>query len=72
MKHPELLLLPVFMLADYFLTLAGAIQAEKKYSHHFQTEQYELNPAWQPRLGPRHLLITICPFRHLAQQGLSL
>ena len=38
---------PPFMLADYFLTLAGAAQKERKYDDHFKTEHYELNPTWQ-------------------------
>ena len=65
MKNPELLLIPVFMLADYFLTLAGAVQMEKKYSDHFKTEHYELNPIWQRQVAqkkwfnPKHLLITV-------------
>ena len=64
MKHPELFLIPVFMLADYFLTVLGAIQKDKKYSHHFRTEHYELNPVWQKQiaqrqwLSPLHLLAT--------------
>ena len=64
MKHPELLLVPTFMLTDYFLTLAGAIQMEKKYGDHFKTEHYELNPLWQKNVAhkkwfnPKHLLLT--------------
>jgi hypothetical protein len=65
MKHPELLLIPTFMLADYFLTLAGAVQKEKKYGDHFKTEHYELNPIWQRQVAqkkwfnPKHLLLTV-------------
>ena len=64
MKHPELFLVPAFMLADYFLTIVGAKQRDKKYSEHFTTEHYELNPTWQKQiaqgkwLNPKHLLIT--------------
>lgn len=64
MKHPELLLVPLFMLADYFLTIAGAVLKERKYGEHFKVEHYELNPVWQKQVAqmkwfnPRHLLIT--------------
>jgi hypothetical protein len=53
------------MLADYFLTLVGAKQRDKKYSEHFTTEHYELNPMWQKQIAqrkwfsPKHLLLTI-------------
>ncbi len=53
MEYPEALLIPVFMLADYFLTLAGAVQKEKKYSQYFQLLHYELNPAWQKDVSQR-------------------
>ncbi len=65
MRHPEALLLPIMMLADYFLTVAGAILREKGYSLHFRDPHYELNPVWQKHiaekkwLNPRHALLTI-------------
>ena len=65
MRHPEALLIPIFMLFDYYLTIWGAILAEKKYRHHFKIEYYELNPIWQQAIArkrwfnPRHLLMTI-------------
>ena len=65
MKHPEVFLIPVFSLADYFLTLVGAVLREKKFGHHFKTELYELNPVWQSVIAekkwfnPKHLLLTI-------------
>ena len=65
MKYPSLLLLPVFMFVDYFLTVAGAVLKERKYDEHFKTEHYELNPLWQKEIArkrwfnPRHILLTI-------------
>jgi hypothetical protein len=65
MKHPEFLLVPVFMFADYFLTLAGAVLKDRKYGNHFKTEHYELNPIWQEHvaekkwLNARHILFTV-------------
>jgi hypothetical protein len=64
MKHPEILLVPVLLLSDWFLTVLGAIEKEKKHSQHFKTPHYELNPIWQKAIAkkkwfnPRHLLIT--------------
>jgi hypothetical protein len=66
MKHPEVLSFPFLMLADYYLTLIGAVQQEKKYSEHFKSEQYELNPVWQTAVArrqwfnPKHLVLTVC------------
>ena len=65
MKHPEIILLPVLMLADYFLTVLGAVRKERKYAAHFKTQHYELNPLWQKTIArkkwfnPRHLLLTL-------------
>jgi hypothetical protein len=65
MKHPEILLLPVLMLMDYYMTIWGAVLRDKNYSEHFKTEHYELNPVWQNAVGlkkwfnPKHLLITV-------------
>ena len=47
MKHPIVLFVPVLMLCDYFLTIAGYILRERSYGKHFKTEQYELNPYFQ-------------------------
>lgn len=64
MKHPELFLVPALMLADYYLTLAGAALKDRKYGEHFKTRHYELNPVWQKQVAqlkwfnPRHLLVT--------------
>ena len=61
MHHPELLLLPILMFADYFLTVLGAIHAEKKHSQHIRSEHYELNPAWQKaRSGIRRKINRRC------------
>ncbi len=65
MKHTEILLLPLMMIADYLLTVHGAVQREKKYSMHFKTEHYELNPIWQEQIAKkkryslRHFLLTV-------------
>jgi hypothetical protein len=62
MRFPEAILLPVLMLADYLLTVAGATARERGYADHFKLEQYELNPTWQQDVArkrwfnPRHLL----------------
>ena len=65
MIYPEVLLLPVLMLADYYLTVLGAVLRDKKYSEHVIVEQYELNPIFQKAINKRqlinikHLLATI-------------
>ena len=65
MNYPELLLLPILMFADYFLTVVGAVQKEKKYSNHFTVQNYELNPIWQQDIAQkkwlnlRHILFTV-------------
>ena len=65
MKHPEILLLPILMFSDYFLTVLGAIQKVKKYGDHFKTLHYELNPTWQKQISKKqwfnlhHILLTI-------------
>ena len=65
MQYPEILLLPVMMFADYFLTIYGAIKHNQKYSEHFKTEHYELNPKWQQDvkkikwLNLKHIALTL-------------
>jgi hypothetical protein len=65
MDYPAILLIPVFMLADYYLTLVGYVLREEKYGEHFKIDHYELNPVWQNVVSekkwfnPRHLLGTI-------------
>jgi hypothetical protein len=64
MKHPEFLLLPVAMIADYLLTIASARLRDGGYAEHFRTEHFELNPVWQKTvakkrwLNARHLVAT--------------
>jgi hypothetical protein len=64
MQHPEILLIPLLLLADYFLTIAGALLYKRGYGKHVRYENYELNPMWQRSVNavrwfnPRHLLIT--------------
>jgi hypothetical protein len=53
------------MLADYYLTVLGALQAARKYRQHYKTEHYELNPIWQQDIArakwfnPRHLALVV-------------
>src|SRR4051794_17180818 len=64
MKHPEFLLLPAAMIADYLLTIACARLREGGYAEHFKTAHYELNPIWQKTVAKkrwfnaRHLVLT--------------
>ena len=65
MRYPEIILMPIMALVDYFLTVISAIQIEKGYSQHFKTKHYELNPIWQKDIAkkkwfnPRHIFRTI-------------
>lgn len=65
MRHPEFLLLPVAMIADYLLTIAGARLRDGGYAEHFRTAHYELNPVWQQTVAKkrwfnlRHLVLTL-------------
>jgi hypothetical protein len=65
MKHPEFLLLPVAMIADYLLTIASARLRERGHAEHFKTEHFELNPVWQATVAkkrwfnPRYLVLTL-------------
>lgn len=47
MNYPEILLVPIIMIADYYLTLIGAKLRERRYAQHWVTKHYELNPIWQ-------------------------
>ncbi|MEW6352175.1 MAG: hypothetical protein AB1646_24240 [Thermodesulfobacteriota bacterium] len=51
MNHPEFLLVPIMMFADYFLTVLGAALHGKKYALYFKAPHYELNPAWQASIA---------------------
>jgi hypothetical protein len=65
MKYPIIIALPLLMLADYYLTLLGAVLRDKKYSKFVVIEEYELNPKFQEAIKQRklinvkHLLFTI-------------
>ncbi len=65
MLHPEVLLLPAMMLADYQLTVVGELERLKDYAQHYQVQHYELNPIWQKDiarkrwLNPRHTTLTL-------------
>ena len=65
MRYPEALLLPVLMLADYLLTILGAIRREGKYGEHFKAEHYELNPVFRNTVAqkkwfsPKHTVLTV-------------
>lgn len=47
MDHYEIFLLPLLMMADYYLTLAGATLYKQAYGNYFVLDSYELNPVWQ-------------------------
>jgi len=67
------------MLADYFMTVWGAILAERKYRQHFKIEHYELNPLWQKHIrqkkwfNPKHLALValMTAFCFLLSSGLT-
>jgi hypothetical protein len=65
MKNPEIIILPILMFMDYFLTVYGAIQKESKYDEHFKTQHYELNPILQNQIAekrwfnPRHIFMVL-------------
>ena len=65
MEYPELLLLPVLMMADYLLTVVAASIMDKKYADHFKVQHLELNPIWQEDISqkkwfnPPHILLVI-------------
>ena len=63
MHHPEFLLIPVLMVADYLLTIRNAKTKEVSYARNFKHEHHELNPIWQKDVAklrwfnPRHLVL---------------
>ncbi len=66
MYYLAVLVVPLIMLADYYLTLWGAILRKRSgFAGHFVIEQYELNPTFQAdvaklvRFNPRHLFFVI-------------
>jgi lysylphosphatidylglycerol synthetase-like protein (DUF2156 family) len=65
MNHPELLVVPILMLADYALTILGAKRSAVVYRNHFTTPSYELNPLWRKDVNqlrwfnPRHISLVV-------------
>ena len=51
----EILLLPILMIADYYLTILGAVLREKKYGDYFPVETYELNPGYREEIDDKKL-----------------
>lgn len=79
-SHPEVLLIPLLMLFDYFLTVLGARLAEHGYRRHFKFPDYELNPAFQKSIAakkwfsPKHIIAVVlvaayCAFWYHWWQG---
>jgi len=65
MKNIELVLLPILMLADYYLTILGSVYRKKKHGEYYVIETYELNPLWKKDidklqlLNYKHILIVV-------------
>jgi len=65
MSHPEVLLVPVLMFLDYFLTVLGSVLRSKKFGEHYKVTHYELNPVWQKAIAEkkwfnlRHIFLTL-------------
>ena len=47
MNYPELFLIPLFMLVDYYMTVLAEILRSKEYAQHYKIGSYELNPSLQ-------------------------
>jgi hypothetical protein len=64
LKHPESLLIPLLMLSDYWLTIAGA-RLRRVHLQQVQTPSFELNPLWKETVAKlrwfngRHFLLTL-------------
>jgi hypothetical protein len=58
MKTPVVLIIPVFMLIDYYLTILGAVLYKRDYGNHVKLPQYELNPIWQKDINRRRFFNT--------------
>lgn len=58
------LVIPLFMMADYYLTLLGE-KISKEYREHFVMKEYEVNPLWQKDVSrlkwfnPKQLLLVV-------------
>lgn len=65
MRHPEILLVPILMLLDYYLTLVARIFHQRAYGKQLRVDAHELNPIWQSAiarghwLNIRHLLLVV-------------
>jgi hypothetical protein len=53
MEKIEIFIIPILMLADYFLTVAGAKVSERKYQQHFKISSYELNPIFSKQIAQK-------------------
>lgn len=62
MNHPELIAVPILMLADYALTILGARSSAIVYRNHFTMPSYELNPRWRKSVDQ----IQWFNFRHIS------
>ena len=62
MNHPELIAVPILMLADYALTILGAKKSTAVYRNHFTMPSYELNPVWRKSVDQ----VRWFNFRHLS------
>ena len=56
MKHPEVLLLPAMMIADYYLTIWASILRSRKYGHQVNVPHYEMNPFLRKDIEQRRWL----------------
>jgi len=54
--YPEVLLLPILMLSDYYLTIFSYVLFNKKYSEYVRFEQYELNPRFQKAINKKEII----------------
>ncbi|MBP7176915.1 MAG: hypothetical protein KBA53_11975 [Thermoclostridium sp.] len=45
-------IIPLFMMADYYLTLLGE-KLSKEYRKHYVVKEYEVNPLWQKDVNQR-------------------
>ncbi|MFV0387243.1 MAG: hypothetical protein ACK5NT_00675 [Pyrinomonadaceae bacterium] len=52
---PEILLLPIFMIADYYLTIWGAFLRESSIANHIKIDSYELNPYLKKEIDNKNL-----------------
>ena len=63
LNHPEILAVPLLMVADYTLTILGARESAAVYREHFVLASYEMNPLWRKSVdeirwfNPRHFAI---------------